>query len=407
MKLLKWLYPGMLVKRWIFITTIGVVFISMGFAIMISEQMARNKTFASGVILVGILFVITGMKRMVKSFVTVFLPEEGSRLVDRVYAKRILERGPRVVALGGGHGLSTLLHGLKEYTTNITAIVTVADDGGSSGRLREEFDILPPGDIRNCLVALADAEDLMQRLFQFRFSEGKDLKGHSFGNLFITAMTRVTGDFEQAVKESSKVLSVRGNVVPSTTDKVVLVAEHKDGSQTEGESKIPQSLSPIRKMYIRPEACVPTKEAVDAIRKADVIVIGPGSLYTSLVPNLLIKGIAAEIFRSKAQKVFVCNAMTQHGETDGYRVSDHLRALIDHAGKGIVKHVIVNGGSVPEEILSKYAREYAYPVVLDSENVKKLGCDIIKSDIVSTEGYVRHNPTRLVRLILNLVANED
>ncbi len=405
MRKLKWLYPGMLVKRWIFITTVGILLISMGFAVVISEHTLTNKTFASFVVLAGIIFVITGVKRMVKSFVTVFLPDDESKLVDKVYAKRILERGPRIVSIGGGHGLSTLLHGLKEYTSNITAIVTVADDGGSSGRLREEFDILPPGDIRNCLVALANEEDLVGRLFQFRFEDGKDLKGHNFGNLFITAMSRVTGDFEKAVKESSKVLAVRGNVVPSTTEKITLIAEHENGTRTRGESKIPMTGSPIRKMFISPEDCLPTKDAIEAIRKADAIVLGPGSLYTSIMPNLLIKGIAEEIRKAKAKKIYVCNVMTQSGETDGYKVSDHLKALINHSSKGIVEYVMVNSGRVPEKLLAKYSEEKAYPVELDSDEVRKLNCEIVKTNIINTEDYVRHNPHRLARIIMDLMAN--
>ena len=230
MQPLKWLFPGMLVKRWVFLGIIGIIMISMGFAIIISEQIPASKTGASGIIVFGIIIVITSVKRMIKSLLTVF-PQQGRQkdLVDLVYKKRQLARSFSIVALGGGTGLSTLLHGLKEYTGNITAIVTVADDGGSSGRLREEFGMLPPGDIRNCLVALADAEPLMGKLFQFRFKQGEGLKDHNFGNLFITAMLKVTGDFEKAVKESSKVLAIRGSVIPSTLSKVTLEAEYKDG----------------------------------------------------------------------------------------------------------------------------------------------------------------------------------
>ena len=379
--------------------------ISMGFAIVISEQVMANKTFASIIILFGILFVITGVKRMVKSFVGVFLPEKDIGLVDRVYNKRILDKGPRVVAIGGGHGLSTLLHGLKAYTSNITAVVTVADDGGSSGRLRQEFDVLPPGDIRNCLVALANEEDLMGKLFQFRFNDGKDLKGHNFGNLFITAMSRVVGDFEKAVKESSKILAVKGSVIPATVDKVVLVAQHEDGSQTVGESKIPESPSPVKEMHIRPADCKPTKEAVDAVRKADVIVIGPGSLYTSIMPNLLIKGLASEILKSRAKKIYVCNVMTQNGETDGYTVGDHINALIKHTDKGIIGYVVVNSGNVPANLLDKYAGEKAYPVKLDSENIKRLGCEIIKANIINAEDYIRHNSHKLAKIIVDVISN--
>ncbi len=405
MKKLKWLYPGMLVKRWIFISSIGVLLISMGFAIAISEQVYANKTFTGIIILVGIVFVITGIKRIVKSLIGVLSPGKTSELVDKVYAKRILERGPKIIAIGGGHGLSTLLHGLKEYTSNITAIVTVADDGGSSGRLRKEFNVLPPGDIRNCLVALADSEHLMGRLFQFRFDEGKDLKGHNFGNLFITAMTKVAGDFENAVKESSKVLAIRGSVVPATTEKLTLVSEHENGQKTFGESKIPEAASPIKKVGILPPECKPTSEAIEAIRRADAIVIGPGSLYTSIMPNLLIKGIADEILKSKAKKIYICNVMTQHGETDNYKASDHLNALIKHTTRSMVDYVIVNSGKVPQELLKKYAEENAFPVIADETTIRNLGSEPIKANIIDTCDYVRHNPKKLAKMISDFVTN--
>ncbi|HPM42421.1 MAG TPA: YvcK family protein, partial [Candidatus Omnitrophota bacterium] len=226
----KWLYPGMWVKRWIMLAVFGVIMISMGFVMVILEQSPQSKTFAGVTIIVGILAVVSGIKRVIKSFVTIFLPKGSDGLVDKVYERRVLDKGPRIVVVGGGTGLSMLLAGLKQYTSNLTAVVTVADDGGSSGRLRQEYDVLPPGDIRNCLVALADSEQLMGRLFQYRFGEGGDLSGHSFGNLFITAMTKVTGNFDAAIKESSKVLAIRGRVVPSTLDTTTIVAEHTDGS---------------------------------------------------------------------------------------------------------------------------------------------------------------------------------
>ncbi|NQT22892.1 MAG: YvcK family protein [Candidatus Omnitrophica bacterium] len=395
----------MLVKRWITVTAIGILLIAVSFAIIISERVEANKVFSSITILIGILFVITGVKGMVNSFIAVFLPDKDGKLVDKVYAKRILERGPRLVVVGGGHGLSTLLHGLKEYSSNITAIVTVADDGGSSGRLREEFDVLPPGDIRNCLVALADAEHLMGRLFQFRFNEGIGLKGHNFGNLFITVMSRLTGDFEDAVRAASKVLAIRGSVVPSATTKVILESLHADGSRTIGESKIPEATSPIKRVYIKPADCAPTQAALEAIRKADVIVMGPGSLYTSIMPNLLIKGIADEILKCKAKKIYVCNVMTQSGETDGYKASDHVQALINHTHRGIVNYVIVNTGLVPDKLLGKYSEEKAYPVAIDTQAIKELGCETIKGNIVNTEDYVRHDSHRLAKLIIDLVAN--
>ena len=284
------------------------------------------------ILLLGIIILIMGIKRLMQAFIAAIMPaSRENELVDILYQRKQLSRGPKIVSVGGGTGLATLLTGLKEYTSNITAIVTVADDGGSSGRLRQQFDILPPGDIRNCLVALADASTMMRDLFQFRFEKGSDLAGHNFGNLFITVMTRLTGDFEKAIRETSKVLALRGQVIPSTLNNVVLVAEHKDGSVTEGEDKIPKANKPIDKVFLRPAGSEATPEALRAIREADLIVLGPGSLYTSIIPNLLIKEITGAIAASRAMKVYVCNVMTQPGETDGYTASNHIKALIEHS----------------------------------------------------------------------------
>lgn len=399
---LKWLYPGMFVKRWIFLITIGILFIAMGFAMVISEKTPQNKTFAAIIIILGGLIVITGVSRIIKSFIMVFLPQHDEEFVDKIYQKRILEKGPRVVAIGGGTGLSTLLRGLKEYTSNITAVVTVADDGGSSGRLREELNVLPPGDIRNCLLALADAGPLMEKLFCFRFNSGKDLKGHNFGNLFITAMSKVTGDFEQAVKASSKILAIRGRVVPATLSKVVLRARHKNGTETIGESNIPLEKSPVEKMYIKPENSRPTMEAIEAIKESHIIILGPGSLYTSVMPNILIDGMYETIRRSKAIKIYVCNVMTQSGETDYYKASDHIKAIIEHSGKGIVDYCVVNTGKVPAKLLEKYKQENAYPIVMDEDGIKKLGCKAIEATVIDTENFIRHDPDKLAKVIMDI-----
>ena len=391
------------VKRWISLLIISVVLISMGSVIMIVEYSARTRAGASLIIIFGIIGLITGVKKIVKSVVEVFLPQREAELVDIVYQKRYLERGSNVAVLGGGTGLSVLLHGVKNYTSNITAIVTVADDGGSSGKLREEFNVLPPGDIRNCLVALADAEPLMRELFQFRFEEGEHLKGHSFGNLFITAMSKVTGDFGQAVKESSKVLAIRGKVIPSTLSKIRLVAEHQNGELTEGESKIPEKMSPIKKVFLEPRGCEATEEALEAIRAADVIILGPGSLYTSIIPTLLINGIYQEVSRSKVLKIYVCNVMTQAGETDGYKASDHLKTIIRHTTPDIVNSCIINTGVIPGGLLEKYKGENAIRVEPDKETIRKMGYRVIEANIIDAKDYIRHNPYKLSRIIMNLV----
>lgn len=402
MRRLKWLYPGMKIKRWIITCGIGVILVAGGSIIWMLERFPGSRGLGVSIFILGSLVVIYGIKRMVKSFIAIFLPKREKELVDIVYHHRQLEKGPKIVVVGGGTGLSVLLHGLKELSSNITAIVTVADDGGSSGRLREQFDILPPGDIRNCLVALADAEPLMRDLFQFRFGNESELKGHSFGNLFITALSKVTGDFEKAIKESSKVLAIRGRVIPSTFDKVRLVAEHQNGQRTEGETKIVEQQSPIRRVFLDPVDCRPSKESFEAIDEADIIVLGPGSLYTSVIPNLLVNGISERIASSKAPKVYVCNVMTQSGETDNYTAFDHLNTIISHTRPDIVDYCIINNGTVPPEILKKYEEENAYPVLSDSDKVIEKGYTVIEEDIINTKDYVRHDSKKLSKIIVDL-----
>ncbi|MFC1624686.1 uridine diphosphate-N-acetylglucosamine-binding protein YvcK [Candidatus Omnitrophota bacterium] len=403
MRKLKWLLPGMKVKRWIIACSMGVILVAIGSIIWMVERFPGSRSLAISIFVLGSLVLIYGIKRMVKSFVAVFLPKREKELVDIVYHHRQLEKGPKIVVIGGGTGLSVLLHGLKEQSSNITAIVTVADDGGSSGRLREQFDILPPGDIRNCLVALADAEPLMRDLFQFRFGNESELKGHSFGNLFITALSKVTGDFEKAIKESSKVLAIRGKVVPSTFDKVQLVAEHRNGEKTKGETKIVEKSCPIRKVYLDPVNCKASKESFEAIDEADIIVLGPGSLYTSVIPNLLVNGIAERIARSKVPKVYVCNIMTQPGETDNYTAFDHLNTIITHTRPDVVNFCVINTGTVLPELLKKYGEEGSYPVLADSDKVLEKGCTVLEEDIVNIKDYVRHDSKKVSKIIIDLV----
>ena len=408
-KRLKWLYPGMLVKRWISLSIFGILMISMGFVIVISERNPENKTMAGIIIIVGILCVILAVKRILQSLVNVLVPgpeSASNMLVDKVYEKRILEKGPKIVVIGGGTGLSTLLTGLKQRTSNITAIVTVADDGGSSGRLREEFDVLPPGDIRNCLVALADSEDLLGALFQFRFKEGKGLDGHNFGNLFITALSQITGDFTQAIKKSSKVLAIRGNVFPATLQKVKLVARRVDGRETIGECNVrDEKGSPIDRLFLRPEDCIATVESVEAIRQADVIILGPGSLYTSVMPNLLIKGIQKEIIKTKVPKIYICNVMTEVGETDDYSVSDHVRAIIKHTDPDILTHCVANSSRIPKVLYEKYKKENKFPVKLGENDERWIAREkiiMIKAPIAGIKEFVRHDANKLCEVIFDI-----
>jgi len=326
--------------------------------------------------------------------------------------QRVGTRPVRIVAVGGGTGLSTLLRGLKEHVArrpldrvrlpiaDLAAVVTVTDDGGSSGRLRRAYDILPPGDIRNCLVALSKDEALLSRLFQYRFPAGSGLRGHSFGNLFLAAMASVTGDFAEAVRFSGQVLAIRGRIFPSTTANVDLEAEMADGSVIRGETRIARSGRRIRRVRLVPRRPKPLPEVLEAIGAADLILVGPGSLYTSIIPNLLVAGVAEAIARSRATRVYIANLMTQPGETEGYTVADHVRAIYDHARRRLFDWVVVNRQSISPRLLRRYRAQGAEPVRADLEPLQRLGVGVIADELVEEDGVVRHNIARLTRLLL-------
>ncbi|MBI1895119.1 MAG: YvcK family protein [Acidobacteria bacterium] len=318
----------------------------------------------------------------------------------------------RIVAIGGGTGLSVLLQGLKRrmFAANasaptaidLTAVVTVTDDGGSSGRLRREFDVLPPGDIRNCMVAMSEDEALFSRLFQYRFEAGRGLKGHSFGNLFLTALTNLTGDFAHAVQLSSEVLAICGRIFPSTGANVGLEAELEDGHVVSGETKISKSTSRIRSVRLRPENCRPMPEALEAIAAADLISFGPGSLFTSVLPNLLVNGIPEAIQASPAVKAYYVNLMWQPGETIGFTASDHLRAIFDHAGLPVVDYAIVNTRPITASAKRRYAREKAKPVEVDMERLLALGVRVQGVELATEFGTVRHDPAAAAETAIRL-----
>lgn len=297
-----------------------------------------------------------------------------------------------------------MLRGLKQYSSNIVAVVTVTDDGGSSGRLQREMGMLPPGDIRNCLVALADAEYLMTELFQYRFDGSTPgLEGHSFGNLLIATMTQITGDFERAVKETSNILAIRGSVYPSTIQNVKLQAELEDGSFAEGETNIVSSPLAINHMMLHPSTVNPLDETLRAIELADCIVMGPGSVYTSVVPNLLVQGIPEAIQQSKAAKVYVCNVMTQPGETDGYTASDHVKAIAKHTEYKVFNHVLVNNIKPSKELLAKYAGQDQFFVEPDTSAIREMGYKPIVGDFISETEVLRHDPAKLAEAIMKLI----
>ena len=327
-------------------------------------------------------------------------------------------KGMKVVAIGGGTGLAAALRGLKVYVSEptrpapfqpiisrLTAIVTVTDEGGSSGRLRREFRILPPGDIRNCLVALAEDETLFARLFNYRFALGRGLKGHSLGNLFLTALTHLTGDFAKAVRVSSEVLAIRAEIFPSTLSDVRLKARLRDGRTIYGESRISKTRTPIKQLDIVPPRCRPLPETLAALEQADLITLGPGSLYTSLLPNLLVQGVREQIARSKALRVYIANLMTQPGETLCYTAADHLRALNKHAGQRLFDVVILNNRELSPALRRRYAADRAEPVANDLEEIRALGVRPVLAGLLVEEKHVaRHDPRRLAQLLLDLVA---
>lgn len=325
-----------------------------------------------------------------------------------------LDRSFRVVALGGGTGLSTLLRGLKDHVvrradeaataerpiSDLAAIVTVTDDGGSSGRLRRENRLLPPGDIRNCMVALSKDEALMGRLFQYRFHAGRGLAGHNFGNLFLAALTHVTGDFIEAIRVTSKVLAIRGRIFPSTLSNVHLVAILENGRVVHGETRISASRNPIKKLRLSPRGVRPLPAAIEAIEQADLILLGPGSLYTSILPNLLIPEIAAAIARSKAPRVYIANLMTQPGETTGYGLAEHVCAIQRHVQRRVIDYVVANRQAVSPEVARRYRAEGAAPVAVDTRTLQKLGYRVILDDLLEEHGVLRHNSQRLSQLLL-------
>ena len=410
---LRWLTPGLEIKRWLLLLMVAELVLVLGAAYALKElyqaatlpyqfyyitlqfwpYWARAAVF--GVLGVGLL--AFSYLKLTQSVLGPFLPGvNAGSIVEVIHAFRLRGRGPRIVAIGGGTGMSTLLRGLKTYTSNLSAILTVADDGGSSGRLRDEYRVLPPGDFRQCLIALADAEPLMKQLFDHRFKEGS-LDGHSFGNLFIMAMADVTGNFEHALRESGKVLAVKGTIVPSTLQDVTLVASI-NGSNVEGESKIPKQNGRISQVFLKPDGAQVNPEATQAILAAELIVIGPGSLYTSILPNLLVEGMVEAIKASPALKLLVCNLASQMGETDGYGVDDYLHVIQDHVGGNLFDFVLVNSNH------SHMPTGGQTQVIFKAEDAaKNANVRFIAADVVNVRIPSHHDPDKLARVIMRKV----
>ncbi|MBI3162829.1 MAG: uridine diphosphate-N-acetylglucosamine-binding protein YvcK [Chloroflexi bacterium] len=414
----RWLRPGLGIKRWFALSMLGITLLGLGFAVILIDLYRTDSsnpilltflTYASlrfipriwrAIIFggLGVWLVVYGILRLNRSLLRPFI-RPGSDVLDQLSEFQRRARGPRIVTIGGGHGLATLLRGLKAHTGNLTAVVTVADDGGSSGRLRESHGILPPGDIRNCLAALSNDEAMLTQLFQYRFSGSPDLEGHSFGNLFITALADLTGSFEEAVVESGRVLSVNGRVLPSTLHDVKLVASmalpHSINEvRVEGESKIPEMAGRVRRVWLEPDDAPAFPPVIQAILNADVIVVGPGSLYTSILPNLLVQNLLTAMNASRAVKIYVCNIATQSGETDAYTCFDHVRALEGHIGEDLFDIILCNDNYAGDiNPSSKW-------VLADEKTLSDSRSHT--ADLVDMEHPWRHDSTKLAQVIMNV-----
>lgn len=421
---LKWLYPGMQIKRWLGLLLFGITLGALGIAFLLRELYTAGFRFPAWTYYVtlqfwprwvrGILFGLTSLVAIVIALkhlgglVLSVLPERdpSESLAELVYQQRRGAAGPRIVAIGGGHGLSTLLSGLKEHSANITAIVSVADDGGSSGRLRREFGVLPPGDIRRCIAALAEEEALMTQLFEYRFGQGDGLRGHPFGNLFITALDDLTGSFDQAVKAASRVLAVRGRVIPPTLEDVTLVADLQvpvgaQGQTIRGESLIGKGGFPIQRVFLDPPDPVAYPDAITAIEQADLIVLGPGSLFTSILPVLLVQGVRAALNRTQALRIYVCNVATEPGETDRFGVGDHLAALQAHIGVECIDLALANNNAAPADNFAPEWQGRTQIVPLDALTDDLM--PIVAADIINPRNPLRHDAGKLARELMRLL----
>ena len=421
----RWLQPGLVVKRWVLTSGFGLLLALLGAAVWadlqpiywmlstikwllqeVTQVLPRGVT-GPLVLVAGAALVLWGQSRSFGSIQQALAPDKGTLLVDALAAQGRLNRGPNIVAIGGGTGLSTLLSGLKRYSSNITAIVTVADDGGSSGVLRRELGVQPPGDIRNCLAALSREEPLLTRLFQYRFRAGSGLEGHSFGNLFLSALTAIAGSLESAITASSRVLAVQGQVVPATNADVRLWAELENGERLEGESKIGKATSPIVRLGCTPERPPALPRAIEAIANADLILLGPGSLYTSLLPNLLVPELVTAIRRSKAPRLYICNLMTQPGETDGLYVAGHLRAIeAQLASLGIDQRLftaVLAQEDLGRSPLLKFYRQHGVePVTCDARHLRKQGYQVMQAPLqgASPTATLRHDPRSVALAVM-------
>ena len=411
------LHPGIGIKRWLGLGFVGITMAGMGVAGFLGiadpgPELVVRHYLANCSLPTFILLFVAGVSVCAYSFTMLHrnliqgltVPQETKNFASAYLQNRLLQRGPRIVTIGGGTGLSTILEGLKEHSANLTAVVTVSDDGGSSGRLRKDLAILPPGDIRNCLVSLARRGPLLSGLLQHRFSKGEGLQGHSFGNLLIAALTQITGNFLEAIRATSEVLAIAGEVLPATCQNVVLVARMEDGSEIRGESKIPKAGGRIREVHLDPPNAYPPQEVLDRIANADLILLGPGSLYTSVVPNLLVSGIADAVNRAEAPVVYISNIMTQPGETNEYSLAEHVHALLHTTPLNRIDAVLFNGRKIGEERLLNYERKGSHKVEVDEDFRVRFDIKVIEEDLLSLDGLVRHDPRKTAAALIKLLS---
>jgi uncharacterized cofD-like protein len=411
---LRWLYPGLGIKRWYALLLGGIALLSLGVMLLLNlsvfDLVGRfgpgNDTWVGlAALVLGFAVVATAVRGVVRSIAKTFLPADEGSLVDVMLSRR-RGTGVRIVAIGGGTGLATLLRGLKLHSEELAAIVNVSDDGGSSGRLREELGILPPGDVRNCLVALADSEPLMTRLFDYRFrGQAGDLGGHSFGNLLIAALSDISGDFIQALRDSSHILAIHGQVLPPTLQRTTLCAKLNSGEEVRGETAVAAAHGEIDYAYLDPPAPRALPEALEALRQAEAVVIGPGSIYTSLVPNLLVPQIADTLAELAVPRIYVCNVMTQPGETDDFTAVDHVEAILRHVeNRPLFDYVLLNTRRPSVEVLARYKKEGATLVEPDDRGMARLGIIPVCRDLIAEGSWARHDPLKLAGAVMDLVA---
>lgn len=417
----KWLYPGLGLKRWAIIGGVCLASVFLGLWTLVNNRTAKEFTYDvvhflqiylpdlsiwQGLLCVfgGLLCLIYCLMRISSRYIRLIKNESG---IEQYYYNTQLAQGPKIVVIGGGTGLSVLLRGLKHHTSNITAAVTVGDDGGSSGRLRQEFDVIPVGDIRNCIVALADEEDIMEKLFSYRFSKGDGLKGHSLGNLLLLALTTVQGNFQDAVAGIDQVLHITGRVLPITNSPLTLVAKLNDGKKIVGECNIGKSDASIERLAIRPKDAEAIDEVIQAIYEADIVILGPGSLYTSIIPNLCVKGVVEAMANTKARICYICNVMTQVGETEGYSVSDHLKAIIKHSREGLIDYVFADDGKTDGHItLAPVITMGNERVICDRTKVEALGAELVSAPLVSEKNPFKHDENLLCDVVMETLYSD-